>query len=427
MNLIVNSVGDASCASLKSIVNFKQFVENRKQFEMFKLNKNEILIFEPKKFISILTMDYGKCTSNTHRLVNESNDFLLTHFHLDHYDGFRVGFNIYNRKYSFDNFYYQKLPRIDDSLIDCESNTVHNNDDNKGISLIEKKLAFLIVFNNILSSYIESSNINRDILDVFNIFDYVENDNINSTCNYKFVPVGKGNNIELGEERFNVIWSPESLDNKEIKEINDTYNELSNINNCISKEFDEFCESIVDYQNKKEADDKNNIESIKTNHSKIDLLMSAKSYFKELESENLESQRKENLLQFLKNNTKVVEKIKKKTTSIANDLSVCIANSELLSLGDLNKNINKCINGYKKKIRTNFIDVKYLITAHHGTHWDKSCQNIKADYVISSNGRTRFEDFENKYLYSLKDEFINSVDIKTRLHNTFVDGDFMTR
>lgn len=424
MNLIVNSVGDAACISLESVANFVKFNELRTA-QIYELNKDKILIFEPKLFPSILTIDYGKCTSNTHRLVNESNDFLLTHFHLDHYKGFRTGFNIYNKKYCFKKFYYQKLPRIDDRLIDCESNIIYNNDDSKGISISEKKLAFLIVLNNLFCSYE-----NKNVLDIFNIFDYVDcidDDDKNRTDKSGFIPVGIGDVIEFGQERYNVIWPPENLDDKEIDKIKDVYDELCNIDESIKNEFEKFCDSVVGYQDEKTDDSQSNTKLIKTNHSKIDLLMSAKSYFKELESENLESQRKENLLQFLKNNTEVVEKIKKKITSIANDLSVCIANSELLSLGDLNKNISKCINTYKKRIKTDLIDVKYLITAHHGTHWDKSCRDIKADYVISSNGRARFGDFKNNYLYSLKDEFINSADIKIRLHNTFVDGDFVAK
>ena len=74
--------------------------------------------------------------------------------------------------------------------------------------------------------------------------------------------------------------------------------------------------------------------------------------------------------------------------------------NDFLFLGDLEKEeVEECLKQLQAKLNTKIINIKYFITPHHGTiaHYSEAVKIIRADYVISSNGKRRCNDYQSEY------------------------------
>ncbi|RLI67242.1 MAG: hypothetical protein DRP02_14770 [Candidatus Gerdarchaeota archaeon] len=93
---------------------------------------------------------------------------------------------------------------------------------------------------------------------------------------------------------------------------------------------------------------------------------------------------------------KIVKKANKSLREAANHLSLAFfEDNRLLFLGDTEKfEIKRIIMDLMLKERENFY---VLVTSHHGTHWHKSLENVKCIYSLSSNGKKLCPKFRSEY------------------------------
>jgi len=266
--------------------------------------------------------------------------FMLSHFHMDHYNGLMFA----SSKSSFPNtwrikeVYYPKNPNFPekDKFMTC---------------LFTMNLR---VFGN------ETGIMEYDFLKAIS--------RINRGRPFKYKPLSKGDVISIDETSYEVLWPPEEIDEKETKAVRDAINEFN-----IAIEEDERLKEL--YERVKS-------EGIFRGYFEEGLQKYSKENDKERENTHLSmnSEYKEKEL------PAVVKKANDSLRKAANHLSLALLGGDgLLFLGDLeSKEIKKVIDDLiaagKKKFYT-------LVTPHHGTHWDNSLKNIKCIYSITSNGR----------------------------------------
>lgn len=333
---IVNSVGDANCICIKRITFIDDFL-------------GEIKSFYPQKMKQFL-IDFGYSskayfTDNVKQLAYNADEFLLSHYHLDHYKGLE---NIDNGSLLIEKLYYPYIPII------------KNNNE------IRNKIHQYMYFNALINCKLNGMGLG--------LIQLMKQKNLIS--NFKKEIVYESKKIFDGE--YEVIWPPKELysNNRTTKplknaitKIEDVLNsepEIRNLWNKFNRQYEQHLE----------------IEKFEEEFEK---------YYKILDGFNINDERYTN---FVKSLNKVVRKV-------TNRFSVCLfKKGEFLFLGDLEKaELKNCLERLSKK-NDGKLKIKYLITPHHGTknhYWSQINNYIEAEYVISSNGENGFEKYAKEY------------------------------
>ena len=290
-----------------------------------------------------LFIDFGGNKNIDYRCFCAQDDFLLTHFHTDHYNGILNCYKYMLKCWNIRNFYHPVMPKFSDS------NTFFK---------------YLLAMNIRISKNHPIQNF------IFKTASKINNKPI------KFIPVGMGDEIVCGNKKYNILWPPRELKEKEtLKVIKDAINHFE-----IAKEKDKILNDIY--------------ESIE-----------------QLSFDNFDDNILEDSLPTLEKNlveNKEVEMANKSLKKAANRLSIAFSQGEnLLFLGDLEKKeINLVVNKLCNN-NSNWFDI--IISAHHGTHWGNELINLKTEIVLASVGITLKKHLSNNYK-TISKKFINTHD-----------------
>jgi ribonuclease BN (tRNA processing enzyme) len=267
--------------------------------------------------------------------------FILSHFHMDHYNGLMFASFNYSlpNKRRINEVYYPKIPNFPEK---------------------DKFMTCLFAMN-FRSFGSETGIMEYDFLKAIS--------RMNRGNSFKYKPLSKGDVINIGETSFEVLWPPEEIDEKETSDI-------------IQKAINEFNIAIEEDERLKELYERVKSEGLFRRYFEEGLQKYSKENDNERENTHvsMNSEYKEKEL------PSVVKKANDSLRKAANHLSLALLGGDgLLFLGDLEsqeikKVIGDLIAAGKKKFYT-------LVTPHHGTHWDNSLKNIKCIYSITSNGR----------------------------------------
>jgi beta-lactamase superfamily II metal-dependent hydrolase len=266
--------------------------------------------------------------------------FMLSHFHMDHYNGLMFA----SSKSSFPNTwrikeaYYPKIPNFPEK--------------NKFMTCLFT--INLRVFGN------ETGIMEYDFLKAIS--------RINRGRPFKYKPLSKGDVINIDETSFEVLWPPAVIDEEKalaaIKNAINDFNKAMETDEELKKlykrvEEEGLFRTISEEEQRKFTEGKDNPKNMN------------EPVKKDYEKEKL---------------PEIVKKANNSLKKAANHLSLALLGGNgLLFLGDLeSKEIKKVIGDLiaagKKKFYT-------LVTPHHGTHWDNCLNNIECIYSITSNGR----------------------------------------
>ncbi|HPQ09402.1 MAG TPA: hypothetical protein PK995_09270 [Bacteroidia bacterium] len=294
-----------------------------------------------------LFVDFGGKKIDRSKITCIKDTFLLSHFHLDHYNGFfkKICKSNYPHPYFFHqhriiDFYYPKMPSFEGSqefLYSLFSINI--------LSLLMEEPIELMIFKKVLR---------------------------NNLYKIKFKPVSKGDYIFLGGSKFEILWPPESFkDNDNIKKVISVA--IENFNEA--KKESELLRKIYDliYEESKNIDNLN-IELIESIISKID---------------------NDNIRERIENSEKI-KNVNESLRRAANRLSISFRQEDnILFLGDLESDEIKIVIDDLIEKKNIFYDV--IIAAHHGTHWNESLRNIKSNICLVSVGDTLRKNLRYEY------------------------------
>ena len=175
----------------------------------------------------------------------------------------------------------------------------------------------------------------------------------------------QGDIINFNHKKMNVIWPPQTITNKQV---------LKTLSKSIEK-----------------------INDVISSNDELQILWDNFDRNSNTESEIYVKKVKEYSKKAINIDKSVLSSFAKSIHDITNRFSVCLFEKEnFLFLGDLESNeIRECILYLKKNYKIN--QIKYLITAHHGTHWNQILLDIHAKKVITSNGEKMVVHFDDQY------------------------------
>jgi len=293
--------------------------------------------------------------------------FILSHFHIDHYNGLLYA-SIHRHKYpsfTIRKVYYPLTPKFKER---------------------EKFLYYLFAMN-LRVFGTETGVMEYDLLKA------VERINCGP---FEYKPLSKGDVINIESSTFEVLWPPAVIDDK--KTLSVIKKALKDFEKAIEedKETKEIYNRVIkegifrDYL--AERGGKNEPKEYKDRHEKR-------------EYEKREYEKREL--------PEVVKKSNKSLRKAANHLSLALLeDNRFLFLGDTRDfEIRQIVDDLKLKGRKNFY---IFIAPHHGTSWDNSLKEIRCNYSIASNG--------SKLYSKMKPHFkkISKMSLAT-----FVNGDIM--
>lgn|GEM_PF-7083210 len=269
--------------------------------------------------------------------ILDTDEFLLSHYHLDHYKGFS---KIEDNSLSIEKVYYPFIPRMQNRYTLLRAMYFMSClDGGELVGLIRRK---------------------------------------NRIRNFKYEPVYMGQYIF--DDKYAVIWPPKTL-SKEVTILSSLQNGINKIENELNEQ-----PEIRDVW-------------VKFNRSKIDprTLLFKNDYN---DSFGFIQGSKINVEQY----KETIYSIRGAIRNVTNRLSVCLyKKDEFLFLGDLEKEeLLVCLQQLFVRNDKKCINVKYLITPHHGTknHYAPEIYSyVKADNIISSNGDKRYNDFAQEYKF----------------------------
>lgn len=266
--------------------------------------------------------------------------FILSHFHIDHYNGILyASLNPGDLPYplQINEVYYPRIPEFKEK---------------------EKFLCYLMAINlRVFGS--ETGVMEYDLLRALSRI------NIRS---FKYKSVSKGDVLNIGGSRFEVLWPPRRIDSDGV---------ISPIRRAITdfeKALEEDEETRMIYERVKD-------EGIFKVYFEPSGTITRKEYIEYEINENrlFQNYRKRKL-------PSVVINVNRSLREAANHLSLALfEDNRLLFFGDTEKfEIKRIIDCLKSNNRMFFY---ILITPHHGTHWENSMLNIKSIYSIISGSR----------------------------------------
>ncbi len=196
------------------------------------------------------------------------------------------------------------------------------------------------------------------------VFKYIQQ--INSKV-IGFQAVSQGDMIICEGKDFEILWPPKIMDTNKSKSI-------------IKK-------AIIDFEKaKKENSDLNELFNLITQRKEN---LNIFDYNFDTSKEGYERKGINPIVNL------TIQTANKSLKNAANRLSVAFRSNDILFLGDLeNEEIEIIMEILKNKGQTNY---KYLIAAHHGTHFDDSLKILNCEYCLVSNGKRMKNFFKWKY------------------------------
>jgi len=319
--------------------------------------------------------------------------FILSHFHLDHYNGLIEG--ALNNKNSFNikELYFPRIPDFD------------------------KKEEFLICLF-AMNKYLLGD---RSGIMEYDLIETIKKLN-NSNRKFKIQALSRGDEIFVGNTKIKVLWPPKKFTkNKLLKSVRDA---LESFENALEKD-DRLREIYEDIKKNNNIDDINskylNDEEKVVNNYNADNEVERKE---QNDNEEKDLNAEEEPIE-LKGD---IYKANKKLRIVANRLSLAFMIDEhFLFMGDLESTeINEVINQLEDKKKLFF---PILMTPHHGTHRSqKLFKKLKIKLALSSIGKklikglnARYSDISDFHLftYLLGDICVSSTKkcFYTKKHN----------
>jgi len=288
-----------------------------------------------------LTIDYGGDKGIQSGICFIGN-FLLTHFHADHYNGF------------LDR---HKFP-LCLHLTKCFHPIMPQFTNNRTFFMSLLAMNIRISKNHPLQSTILS------------LIQKLNNQQI------QFIPLSKGDTFQVGKSKYEVLWPPKTVNEEDtLKAIRD---------------------AIEDFNKAKEVDKK-----LQKIYERISTIFSDRDIFKIADIELDKNEQLENSNQ---EHIKIIRTANESLKKAANRLSLAFKQGQnLLFLGDLERSeIDLVVNDLIIQETTYF---EILIASHHGTHWGNSLNNISTHYCLSSTGLDmrkhidyRYKDISEKFV-----------------------------
>ena len=263
--------------------------------------------------------------------------FILSHFHLDHYNG--LLFYEKCRPFSHPNIkqvFFPKIPR-------------------KGETCKLLKCMFLMHIR-VMGDLSGSQELD---------FLYILSRINKSPFTYR--PVSQGDKLIIGGSQLEILWPPKEIDSSSLKVIE---------------------KAIEDFDKAKEEDD-----ILKKIYEELNDRISIERYFEngeiKIQDTNYDDRDNNIVDVFDRDIPEVTKEANKSLRRAANHLSIAFKyDSNLLFLGDLESNqLNQVANRLINDGNTHYITI---ITPHHGTHWHNSLKNLSAIYALSSVGEKLF-------------------------------------
>jgi len=263
--------------------------------------------------------------------------FILSHFHLDHYNGFLHCKKC--RSFSHPNIkqvFFPKIPRKSETykLLKCMF------------------LMHIRVMGGLSGS---------QELDFLHILSRINK----SSFTYRLV--SQGDKLTIGGSQLEILWPPKEID--------------SSFLNVIEK-------AIEDFNRAKEEDD-----ILKKIYEELNDKISIEKYFENGETKiqdiNYDETDDNTIDVFDRDIPEVTKEANKSLRRAANHLSIAFKyGNNLLFLGDLESNqLKQVANHLVNHGNTHYITI---ITPHHGTHWHNSLKKLSAIYALSSVGEKLF-------------------------------------
>ncbi|MBR4325523.1 MAG: hypothetical protein IKP73_08365 [Bacteroidales bacterium] len=363
----VNSVGDANCI----------YIDKTKVSPChngFSRLANQYYDSKRSYLIDFGYSSKAYFTDNVKQLACNADEFLLSHYHLDHYKGLE---HISDNSLLIEKLYYPYIPEIKDDpeIHDKIRNVVH----------------FMVA----IDTKLNAGSMGLGLISLLmrkNLF-----------ADFDYTPVFKGMSVFDGE--YEVIWPPKELDYND-KTTKSLKTGIDRIEAALNKE-SEIKKMWVSFNRE-----------INSNSGKKQLQLFEddfeRKYYAIIKNYNID----------LTKYKKVINTLRETVRDVTNRFSVCLfKKGEFLFLGDLEKpELKACITDLAVK-HYGKLKVKYLITPHHGTtnhYWSDIANYVEAEYVISSNGERGFEKYAEQYreLASIEDYCTNDGTFDSRTLNS---------
>lgn len=289
--------------------------------------------------------------------------FVLSHFHIDHYNG--LPYASINRHrflpFRIREVYYPRIPEFREK---------------------EKFVCYLFAMNSRVFGS-ETGSMEYDFLRTVL--------RINNGVPFKYRSLSKGDEISVNGSIFEVLWPPTAIDDNKTLSV-------------IKRALKDFEKAMEEDEETRRLYDRVREEGI------------FRIYFKE---EGEKSGFREDTDRYINPECKgkelpdVVKKANESLRKAANHLSLALLeDNRFLFLGDIeNREIKQIVKDLKSKGRKNFY---IFITPHHGTHWHNSLREIRSIYSITSNG--------SKLCSKMKPYF---KEISKRSLATYANGDIV--
>jgi hypothetical protein len=272
--------------------------------------------------------------------------FLLSHFHVDHYNGFFAWRSIPRHPFAtIDQVYFPRIPEFPSR---------------------ERFVCCLFAISQRVMGDITGS-MEADFLNILS--------RINRN-RFAYRSLAEGDNFIVDGSTFSVLWPPRLIDDKATLKIID--HGISAFDQA--RKEDELTRQIY-----KTIEDKGVI-----NPYLHDDEQAADGSNRSPNNEQLLFQRKEGEL------PEVVKKANESLRAAANHLSLAfMEDNRLLFLGDLESHeIKKVVRTLKQRESLRF---QVLITPHHGTHWQRDLTQIRCIWAVSSVGPKLFKKSSPEY------------------------------
>lgn len=299
---------------------------------------------------------------------NSLDVFILSHFHFDHYNGLLYA-SIKHNKHPFLNLREVYYPRIPD----------FNEKEEFTAALFAMNLRLLGSETGVME------------------YDFLRAVSKLNKATFKYKPVSKGDVIGVNGSFFEVLWPPAVMNKQGTLRI--IRRALEDFKKAKEEDWEiaQFYELVV-----------------KEGHFKAYIGdRGEKNDFKEYKGMDFEEYKGMDLNPEYKKRElpQVVKRANKSLITAANHLSLALfEDNRFLFLGDVeNSEIKDIGDELKSKGRQNFY---IFITPHHGTHWNKTLEEIKSSYSLISNG--------NKLYSKMKRNF---KETSGRSLATYVNGD----
>lgn len=293
--------------------------------------------------------------------------FILSHFHVDHYNGLLYA-SINPRRYPafrLREIYYPRIPEFREK---------------------EKFFRYLLTMNLLLFGS-ETGVMAYDFLQTIS--------RMNKGMPFTYKPLSKGDLVNINGSFFEVLWPPTALEDDRTLSV-------------IRRALEDFERALQGDEETRQLHDRVNEEGV------------FKAYFSEQdEQEKLWGRNEGYEFEKVKKRKlpEVVKRANKSLRKAANHLSLALfEDNRLLFLGDTESSeIKKIVDDLQSRGRESFY---MFITPHHGTHWHNRLRQIRCVYSVTSNGRKLCSKMKPQFKEISKDSlatFVNS-DIMIPLH-----------